>query len=83
MDQQHNQKKEKKMQTLTQSARTEARTIPPRQVAALIGVNVSTLHRWIKRGVFPRATVSVGRTVRWNLATVEKFISEGVRGVEA
>lgn len=62
-----------------QTGRTEARTIPPREVAARAGVDVSTLHRWIARGIFPPATIKAGRTVRWHVDTVEKALREGVK----
>jgi predicted DNA-binding transcriptional regulator AlpA len=60
------------------TSRAAAQTIPPIEVAAIVGVDVSTLHRWISRGIFPPATIKVGRTVRWSVQAVEKFIAEGV-----
>ena len=55
------------------------RTLPPVGAAEYIGVHVCTLHRWIARGLFPKATIRVGRTVRWSTQALDKFIAEGVQ----
>ena len=57
----------------------QAATLTPSEVADKIGVHRASLYRWIDRGVFPAPTVKVGRTVRWPLAVVDRWIAEGVR----
>ena len=66
------------MRKPNQTSRTTPQTIPPTEVAARVGVDVSTLHRWITRGIFPKATIKCGRIVRWSVQSVDKFIAEGV-----
>ena len=54
------------------------KTIPLGPVADLIGIDRSTAYRWLARGILPKPTIKVGRTVRWSVQSIENFISEGV-----
>lgn len=57
----------------------QAATMPPAAVAARLGIDRATLYRWLKRGVMPQPQIRVGRTVRWSVQAVDKFITEGVQ----
>lgn len=47
--------------------------LSPKEVAALLGVHVSTLRRWIAQGQFPDGVRYSPKTVRWRRSTVEAF----------
>jgi excisionase family DNA binding protein len=51
---------------------TRADLMTARQVAELLGVPLSTVHEWGRRGVLPR--VKLGRHVRFVRAHVERAI---------
>jgi predicted DNA-binding transcriptional regulator AlpA len=53
-------------------------TMRASDISATVGIDRATLYRWLQRGIFPPPTIRVGRTVRWSVAVVEKFIAEGV-----
>ena len=57
-----------------------AETQPPqnglvdiKQVARLLGVSIKTVRRMKRRGQLPRP-VLIGRSVRWRLADIERYI---------
>lgn len=53
----------------------QALTAP--QVAAMLGIDRSSLYRWLDRGIFPKPNIKHGRTVRWSRRAVERFIETG------
>lgn len=51
----------------------------PSEVAARLGVDRSTVFRWLGREVLPQPNIRVGRTVRWSTAAIDAFIEKGVQ----
>ena len=52
-----------------------------KQVAALTGVNVSTVDRHVKAGRFPAPTYVFGRP-RWRREDVERFLAQAFKPIE-
>jgi excisionase family DNA binding protein len=52
-----------------------ARTLTDPQVAALAQVSVKTLQRWAAQGLIPGRLSLPGRTVRYDRAAVEAWLS--------
>lgn len=42
-------------------------------------IDRATGWRWLKAGILPAPTIKVGRVVRWNTATIEKWATDGVK----
>lgn len=77
----HNREKNKMEKT---NKTGEQRTVAPLLidmdgVCQCADIDRSTGWRWLKLGILPKPAVKVGRVVRWNIATIEKWASEGVR----
>ena len=54
-------------------------TLTPGGVAARIGIDRSTVFRWLERKVLPQPNIRAGRTVRWSTAAIDSFIEKGVQ----
>jgi predicted DNA-binding transcriptional regulator AlpA len=48
------------------------------EVCNRASIDRATGWRWLKAGILPAPTIKVGRVVRWNTATIEKWATEGV-----
>ena len=58
------------------------RCLRPREVAARLGIGVSTLWRWQREGRFPKPVRLSARCSIWRLADIEVFLA-GRAGQEA
>lgn len=48
-----------------------------KQVGKVLQVSARTIDRWIKEGKFPKSTVTIHKTRRWNSKLVEQFLLSG------
>jgi len=59
---------------------TPKRLLSPAEAAELLGVKENTLAVWRTTGRYPLKYVKVGRSVKYRLADVEKFIERNTVG---
>lgn len=52
----------------------QRRTLTIDELAATLGVSVSTIHRRRKNARFPQPISGVGRCLRWSPRAIEKFL---------
>jgi predicted DNA-binding transcriptional regulator AlpA len=51
-----------------------------RKVIEIVGHHRSTLHRWMKAGLFPGKHALHGRTFGWRRSDIERWLAGGVHG---
>lgn len=62
---------------------TNPRMLGMQDICEMIGIGRRTLQTWRNRGLFPTPDLKLGQTVRWNPATVERFLNENSPALRA
>lgn len=65
-------------ESLISETRIKPETFAMPEVAQFFGVHPQTSRDWARRGILPPPAISVGRTVRWSRAQLEKVLTDGV-----
>ena len=55
---------------------TQKKLVRAKEAAAMLGIGVSTLWKWVKAGRLPQGVRLSARCTCWRLADIERFIDD-------